>query len=644
MIAKVPEKRRDGESSFLRLIAYATLRDAVDMGETLSPEKPNVRQSRSEDAVYRELMAYAARNPLPDSGDILATFDDGHQRVQCGDVVAETNCFSLATASAEMNMLARQNRRCKDPIYHFILSWPPGERPSADEIFDSARYCMNRLGADGQQYVLAIHDDTDKLHCHVAMNRIHPVSHKALEMYNDHFKLDRCCRELEKKYGWQHVKGPYMVNDQGNIVRRRRFYQPAPAAARTLEHFGDRESLHSYAVEHCRDRLNTLFLQGGYDWDDVHDVLVSAGLELRQKGAGLAIYDLCDDGQQPVKASSIHPELTLDSQQELIGVFTPAAVVREVNKTGDDVLLSAVNIDSQYDNRLHRRDKGARAERRNARAEAREELKARYQAYKTGFVRLVLPASEVKTRFRELTARYRLRKNNVRLSQRDPLLRKLMYRALEVEKMKDVAALRLQIREEKKALKARPDARPLSWRAWVEVQASQHDGAAISQLRGWAYREKKRNRTPRLSENYILHSVADDVKPAHIRGYDTHVNRDGAVVYSSGNKPVLLDRGLFIEVADAPEEKGKNVAMALHISGQKSGERVEVRGEKGFVMAVMKYIPHFNQATGRKVGLTHPLQRQMAGYDRPDAARRVAPKTEPENLPPAPRPHSGPKP
>jgi hypothetical protein len=643
MIAKVPEKRTDGGSSFLQLIAYATLRDELKMDEALSPETPCVRKSRSEAAVYSELMAYAARNPLPDSDDVIATFDDGRQRVQCGNVVAETNCFSLATASAEMNMVARQNRRCKDPIYHFILSWPPDERPSADEIFDSARYCMTRLGAEGQQYVLAIHDDTNKLHCHVAMNRIHPVSHKALEMYNNYFKLDRCCRELELKYGWQHVKGPYMVNDQGNVVRRRKFYQPAPAEAKKLEHFGDRESLFSYAVEHCRDRLKTLFLEPHYRWDDVHDVLVAAGLELRRKGPGLAIYDLCDDTQRPVKASSIHPELTLDFQQEVIGAFSPASVVRDVNRDGEEVLLSAVNIDSQYDNRLHRRDKGGRAERRNARAESRENLMARYQAYKTGFVRPGISAGEVRTRYKELAAGYRIRKNNVRLSQRDPLLRKLTYRALEVEKMKDMAALRLQLQDERKALKARPDSRPLPYRAWVEVQATQHDAAAISQLRGWAYREKKNNRTPVISNNFMLYGAADDTRPSKIRGYDTHVNRDGAVVYSSEGQPVLLDRGVLLEVADVPDDKGKNLAMALHMSAERSGERVEIRGDKAFVLSTAQRISHFNATSGKRVGLTHPVQRQLAGYDRPNVPP-VAPKPEPEQKRPAPRQSPGPKP
>lgn len=639
MLAVVAEKRRDGRSSFVQLISYTILRDDVEMSETLSPEKPFVRKSRAEEKIFNDLVGYATRNALPDSQDVIATFPDGRQQVRCDKVICETNCFSLETASTEMDMVAMQNARCKDPVYHAILSWPASERPTPDQIFESARHCLKRLGMENHQYVFAIHDDTDNLHCHLTVNRINPISYKTAAPYNDYLTLDRCCRELELKNGWKHDNGPYKVNAEGAVVRNHTFYKSAPSAARQLEHFGDKESLFSYAVDNCREKLDSLFLQAGYHWDDVHDILIAAGLELRKKGEGLAVYDVADDEQCPIKASDLHPELTLSCQQEVIGAFHPGSVIREVNRDGKDVILSAVNIESQYDNRLHRRDKEARAERRNARAEARQDLIASYKAYKTRFVRPGISQDDVRSRFRELSAQYRIRKNNVRLRERDPLLRKLMFRALEVEKMKDMAALRMQVRDERQALKDNPASRCLTYRGWVEVQAMQHDAAAISQLRGWAYREKRNNRTAPISGNIILNAVADDIKPPHIRGYDTQVNRDGAVVYLSEGKPVLLDRGARIEVANVMEEKGKSLMAGLHIGSVKSGEKVEVRGEPGFVQGTMALIPRFNASTGKTVPLTHPLQRRLAGYDRQqDKSRQTEIKTH------VPRQEPGPKP
>lgn len=113
------------------------------------------------------------------------------------------------------------------------------------------------------------------------------------------------------------------------------------------------------------------------------------------------------------------------------------------------------------------------------------------------------------------------------------------------------------------------------------------------------------------------------------------MNRDGAVVYTSGGQPVLLDRGIQLEIADAPSEKGKSVVMALQISGYKSGERVEVWGDPAFVERTMKDIPIFNASAGKTVPLTHPVQRKMAGYH--DQPRQAA---EPPTSTPKPKPAS----
>lgn len=612
MLAVVPERRRDGRSSFTQLVTYTICRDELKMDETLSPDKPTVRRSRSKEAIFNDLVEYATRNSLPDADNIIATFPDGRQQARFDKVVCETNCFSLATAATEMNMVASQNTRCMDPVYHAILSWPADERPDHNQIFDAARYCLKRLGMEGHQYVFAIHDDTDNLHVHLSVNRINPVSYKAASLYDDYSKLDRCCRELELKFQWKHDNGPWVVDSFGHIVRQRQEFKPAPTPARRLEHFADRESLHTYAVDKCQTKLEALFRGGQkYTWYDIHDVFHAAGLELREKGKGLAIYDLNADQQTPLRASRLHPELTLERQKFPCGEYYAAPQRHEVPGC---LVVGHVDMQSRYDSLLHRRDRGARAERRNARARAREELKERYRAYKTGFVRPTLDSEMLRNRFRALAAEYRIRKNNVRLLQRDPLMRKLMYRALEVEKMKAMAALRLEIKTEREALRQAPGSRCLTYRSWVELQATQFDAAAVSQLRGWAYREKRNNRTAPVSNNLFFHGVADDVRPVQIRGYGTSVNRDGAVVYTSGKKPVLIDRGVVTEVAEAPEEKGKHLHMAMHIADMKSGERFEIRGDRTFVGTTMRAVQDFNQHSGKTIQLTNSEQLRMAGY------------------------------
>ena len=78
-----------------------------------------------------------------------------------------------------MNAVAAQNTRCKAPAFHFILTWPEHEYPDPAAIFDAAEHAIKTLKLAEHQYVLAVHVDTDNIHCHVAVNRIHPKTFKS---------------------------------------------------------------------------------------------------------------------------------------------------------------------------------------------------------------------------------------------------------------------------------------------------------------------------------------------------------------------------------------------------------------------------------------------------------------------------------
>ena len=52
-----------------------------------------------------------------------------------------------------MNSIAMQNLHVKDAVYHYILSWQEDENPSDDQVFDSVKYSLKRLGMEENQYV-----------------------------------------------------------------------------------------------------------------------------------------------------------------------------------------------------------------------------------------------------------------------------------------------------------------------------------------------------------------------------------------------------------------------------------------------------------------------------------------------------------
>lgn len=88
----------------------------------------------------------------------------------------------LTQAGAEMDAVAAKNAHCNSPGYHFVLAWPEGGQPSVEAVFALAERAIDKLGLAEHQHVVAIHDDAHVRHCHVAVNRVHPTTHKAVSV------------------------------------------------------------------------------------------------------------------------------------------------------------------------------------------------------------------------------------------------------------------------------------------------------------------------------------------------------------------------------------------------------------------------------------------------------------------------------
>src|SRR5471030_735222 len=591
MNAMIPEKPRNGSTSFSKLVGYISVRDDKPSGNDLVTDTPKNAASQSKQAVFDRLVDYIDRTDS-DAPHIrvLEEFPDGRQRAMVGDVPCETNCVSWETSAAEMNMVAAQNRRCVDPVYHFILSWREHEAPTDAQVFESAQHCINALGMEGHQYVTAIHNDTDNLHCHVAVNRVSPHTYKAANIWNDVEKLQKSCRVLERRYGFEQDNGSWEWNDRDELVPAPFRFPSAPQGAAKTQIFFDKESLFHYSVRTVRDDVDQVFGKDMASWEPIHLLLNKNGLGLREQGGGLVIFDVQRPEGTAVKASSVHPSLTKARLEPFYGAFEAAPSFESV-----DPFEAQYGIFETYKPSLQLRDKDARTERREERADAREALKARYQVYRNGWSK---PDMNVPARQQEIALRYQSMKLNVRRSFNDPLLRKLMYRVAEFERMKAMAELRLQLRQERKDLGDQGAYRPLSFRVWVEQEALQGDVAAVSQLRGWAYREKRKDRAAvRHVDGIILCAAADDTALLDRRSHASQLRRDGTIEYLRYGRVGVVDRGDQVEIITGFEHADQlaNYKMAVGLASTKSGERVEVVGEPQFVDQMLEAGARFNE-------------------------------------------------
>lgn len=497
-------------------------------------------------------------------------------------VACEHNCLSLSSAAAEMNAVAAQNARVKDAVYHIVLSWPANESPTDAQAFECGAHAVGAVGMADHQYVFAVHRDTDNTHLHIAVNRVNPNTFRAVYPDRDYFKLDRAMRELELKYGWQHDNGPYAVFERnGHVVIDWASKSPStngkrPTPAADMERHADQESLFSYARGEPRKALLSALKNEQLTWRQLHNLLARYGLELREKGQGFAIYDLNSAGTTPIKASDMHEELGRARLIKRLGAFEPSRSTTSAVLTYDK-------------DRSPKRDPKMREERRQERAQARRELRARYGEYKSAFVYRRLDPATVRQRFSDIREAARRKRREIRETVPDAAARNVLYSVVAFETLRERDRLRREIRKERQALYADPTNRRLSYREWVEQQAATGDSAAIGQLRGFVYSEKRRARElgRALANNDadgVIH--VDDVDPVArnvTNGLHFHVRRDGAVVYRWGDgRDAFIDLGRRIDVLAKGASDEISIATALRLAAEKYGGAFELTGSEQF--------------------------------------------------------------
>lgn len=117
-----------------------------------------------------------------------------------------TNCGTDDPADAAILIQATQaaNTRSKaEKTYHFVYSFPPGEQPDLETLHAIEDELCAAIGLDEHQRVSAVHIDTDNLHVHVAINKVHPTGLQNIEPYYDQFRLMEACERLEVEHGLQ---------------------------------------------------------------------------------------------------------------------------------------------------------------------------------------------------------------------------------------------------------------------------------------------------------------------------------------------------------------------------------------------------------------------------------------------------------
>ncbi len=216
-----------------------------------------------------------------------------------------SNCYSddQIAALIEIQNTQEMNTRAKsDKTCHLVLSFPEGERLSDTDLNAIEERFCDVLGFNGHQRISVVHIDTNNLHVHIAINKIHPRNLTIHNPYYDYKKVAKLCEQIEQEYGLTQVNHE-TVSDKVSRV------------AQEIEARTGVESLLGWIKRECLDELK----QSG-NWQDLHQVLVRHGLQIKERGNG---FVLVANNGVAVKASSVDRSLSKGSLIQRLGAFIP---------------------------------------------------------------------------------------------------------------------------------------------------------------------------------------------------------------------------------------------------------------------------------------------------------------------------------
>ncbi len=444
------------------------------------------------------------------------------------------NCLSddPLIAAKEMEICQARNMRAKDDkTYHLLLSFPDGERPDADRLREIAAAAAKALGYANHQRIAVVHDDTDNLHVHLIINKIHPTRHTIHTPRRDFKILAELCAKLE--------------HDNALI---RTNHEPGKTATEAKTHDMDAHSGTASFLSYTRKKA-LLILAAAQSWDALHRELAEAGISLRLRGNGLVMVD--HTGTVAVKASTVARDFSKAKLEKRLGAFTqydasrttPHAETPLLEKPRSTYQKSPISGTSQLYQQYRQENKTVREERKTQLATLWEQQKQSMQRIATS-AKLELPKAASYHLKRTLRLRARNTANAAIASVRRSMLQK-----------------RQEIRNQHK---------PLSYIEWLKREAGRGNIPAIYALR------KRGAVTPAL-----INITTRDLRNTRlIAAKIAHVTGRGTLFYRAG-QDVFRDNGRHIsvkcDVSDAGIQAALRIAMAKF-----NGQPLTVNGTQEF--------------------------------------------------------------
>ncbi|MFZ0929227.1 MAG: TraI/MobA(P) family conjugative relaxase [Syntrophobacteraceae bacterium] len=450
-----------------------------------------------------------------------------------------TNCHSddPQWAGIEAEATQAQNTRAEsDKTYHLLVSFRAGENPSPEVLKTIEERICKSLGYGEHQRVSVVHTDTDNLHMHVCINKIHPGRHTIHEPYFDHKSLGKLCAQLEAEYGLE--KDNHIPKKTAGETR-----------AADMENAAGLESLIGWIRRECLHEILT-----AKSWAELHKTLLENGLEFKEKANGLVIVDREGVG---VKASSVARNCSKAALEARLGKFeaSPESPAQERPKRR----YVPKPIPSRVDT---------------------TELYAEYKAERASDVQgrgLEFQSARAtkNRRIEDVKRSARLKRAAIKLTS-GRISKKLLYSLVSKKLKAEITKINREYLAERSQIYLKYRRR--TWNDWLQIKARQGNKTALDALRG---REGSFGLKGDTVGGRGLPKELGQVSGLHIDS----VTKKGTVIYRVADT-TIRDDGKLLRVGQGTSLEG--LETALRIAKVRFGEKIAVNGSTEFRERVAK--------------------------------------------------------
>lgn len=467
-----------------------------------------------------------------DFSGLVKYITDAQSKNERVGAVTVTNCHSdrpEVAITEVMNTQAQNKRSAADKTYHLIVSFRAGEQPSDDVLKAIETRICDGLGFSEHQRVSAVHTDTDNLHIHIAINKIHPTRYTTHEPYYPHKELAKLCEKLEQEFGLE--RDNHKANKLG-----------AQNRAEDMERHAGIESLLGWIKRECQEQIN-----GAQSWQELHQVMLTNGLEIHQRGNGLVVT--AEDGTT-VKASSIGRDYSKNKLEARFGAFEPSperAAGEKPRKVYEKKpMRSRVNT---------------------------VELHAKYKKDQAniGASRTAEWAKAIDRKNRQIEAAKRsarLKRSAIKMIQGAGLGKKVMYSSTSKTLKDEITKINKQYQKERQEIYDKYKRR--AWADWLRAKATEGDKEALEALRA-------REAAQGLKGNTV--TGRGSKAPAKSYAEQDSITKKGTIIYRAGSTAVR-DDGDKLKVSRGADQEG--LQAALRMAMERYGDSISVGGTAVF--------------------------------------------------------------